>query len=256
MRKFLYLFSLLFVIVSCSEEKTNNYLGDDIKLWEDTEVWEFAKSVSRNDFEKAEELLCSNNIDVDYREPKFGETLLTWAVFNENFKAVKFLVDHGANPNSHNTYNGESPMTDAAGGFHSFEILQYLLSHGGNPNDYVREDEELSYRSIETPLIQAASNNLEMTKLLIEAGADPNFSIEPGITSYTRAALRTEMDILEYLLLNSDFDYKKTYIVTIDKGDTLFLKQLIRDDEVIYQMDSIRQKRLINYIDEHFPEAK
>ena len=64
------------------------------------------------------------------------------------------------------------------------------------------------------------------------------------------------MDILEYLLLNSDFDYKKTYIVTIDKGDTLFLKQLIRDDEVIYQMDSIRQKRLINYIDEHFPEAK
>lgn len=44
--------------------------------------------------------------------------------------------------------------------------------------------------------------------------------------------------------------------MTIDKGDTLFLKQLIRDDEVIYQMDSIRQKRLINYIDEHFPEAK
>ena len=64
------------------------------------------------------------------------------------------------------------------------------------------------------------------------------------------------MDILEYLLLNSDFDYEKTYIVTIDKGDTLFLKQLIRDDEVIYQMDSIRQKRLINYIDEHLPEAK
>lgn len=256
MRKFFSLFTLLLVIVSCSEFSLFDYLGDNIKLWKETEIWDFAKSVSKNDFKKAEEILSRDNIDVDYREPKFGETLLTWAVLNENFEAVKFLVEHGADPNSHDTYNGESPMTAAAAGFRSLEILRYLLLHGGNPNDYVKEDEKLTYRSIETPLTQAACLNLEMTKLLVEAGADPNFAVEPGITPFTKAALWTNMDILEYLLLNCSFDYKKTYIVTIDKGDTLFLKQLIQDDEAIYQTDSIRQKRLIKFIDEHFPEAK
>lgn len=242
---------LLMTIVSCSEEK--KHLGYDIELWKDTEVWNFASYISNNDFEKAEELLSCNSYDVDFREPKFGETLLSWAILNDNVEAVNFLLDHGANPNSHNTYNGESPMTDAAGGFHSVEILKYLLSHGGNPNDYVKETENLSYRSKETPLTKAASTSLEKTKMLVEAGADPNFTIEPGMTPFYKAAHRIE--VLEYLLLNCKFDYRKTFIETID-GDTLFLKEILEKDKVAYRRDSIRIKRILKYIDDHFPETK
>lgn len=253
MRKFFSVFTLLLVIVSCSEFSLFDYLGDNIKLWKDTEIWNFAKSVSKNDFKKAEELLSRDNIDVDCREPKFGETLLTWAVLNENFEAVKFLVEHGADPNSHDTYNGESPMTAAAAGFHSLEILRYLLLHGGNPNDYVKEDEKLTYRSIETPLTKAASFNLEMTKLLVEAGADPNFAVEPGITPFYKAAHR--FDILEYMLSNCSLDYKKTFIETVE-GDTLFVREIVERYKDVYIEDSVRVKRILKYLDEHFPEAE
>ena len=249
-----YLSISLLLFVSCiGHEK--DYLGDDIELWKNTEAWDFAKCISKGKFEKAEKILEENHLDVDFREPKFGETLLSWAIFNDNIDAVKFLIDHGANPNLHNTYNGESPMTNAAGGFRSVEILDYLLLHGGNANDHAGKDEKLSYfYSNETPLTEAAFTSLEKTKMLIVAGADVNFAVEPGMTPVYKAAHR--LNVLEYLLKNCKVDYKKTYIVTMDTGDTLFLKELVKNDRVAYQQDSVRVKRILKYIDEHFPEAR
>lgn len=248
MKKIIFTITIILVFISCRSGK-RNLLARDIELWENTEVWDFAKCISKHRFEKAEELLVQKHINVDYKEPKFGETLLSWAVLNDNVEAVKFLVDHGANPNSHNTYNGESPMTDAAGDFNSVEILRYLLSHGGNPNDYVKENEVLTNgRSIKTPLIAAAFISLEKTKMLVEAGGDANFAVEPGYTAFYQAVHRP--DILENLLLNCLCDYKKSFIVTLDTGDTLYLKELIEKDKVTYRQDSVTVKRILDYIDE------
>ena len=98
---------LLMTIVSCSEEK--KHLGYDIELWKDTEVWNFASYISNNDFEKAEELLSCNSYDVDFREPKFGETLPSWVFTNKR--------DVGSWINVHNLVNyrmmGESTGSDA-----------------------------------------------------------------------------------------------------------------------------------------------
>lgn len=246
MKKVFFLFIIMMVLTSCLNDN-KDYIGRDIELWENTEIWSFAKCVSEGEFDKAKKMTTQDHIDVDCKEPKFGETLLSWAILNDNIEAVRFLVDHGANPNSHNTYNGESPMTDAAGGFHSIEILSYLLMHGGNPNDYVRDDEILEYKSSETPLTKAAFTSLEKTKMLVEAGGDPNFSVEAGQTPFFKAAYR--VDILEYLLTNCIFDNKKTFIVTLDTGDTLYLKDLIEKDNVAYQQDSIRVKRVLEYLD-------
>lgn len=246
MKKVFFLFIIIMVLTSCLGEK-KDLLGRDIELWENTEIWGFARCISEGQFEKAKKMIARDHLDVDCKEPKFGETLLSWAILNDNIKAVRFLVDYGANPNSHNTYNGESPMTDAAGGFHSIEILSYLLMHGGNPNDHVRDHEILKYKSSETPLTKAAFTSLEKTKMLVEAGGDPNFSVEAGQTSFFKAAYR--LDILEYLLTNCVFDNKKTYIVTLDTGDTLYLKELIEKDKVAYQQDSITVKRVLEYLD-------
>jgi ankyrin repeat protein len=250
MIKFVLSIILLQTLASCCSEE-RNYLGTDIELWENTEAWEFAKYISKNQFEEAEQLIVQNHIDVDYREPKFGETLLSWAVLNDKVEAVKFLVNHGANPNSHNTYNGVSPIVEAAGGFSSIEILKYLLLHGGNPNDFVGEQEKLTHgRSIKTPLIAAAFISLEKTKMLVETGGDANFAIKPGYTSFCHAALAMKKDIIEYLLLNNKIDYKRTNIITLDTRDTLYLKELIKKDKVAYRQDSIMVKRVLTYIDE------
>lgn len=251
MKKLLFVLIILYSFVSCKNWK-HEYFADDIELWENTEFWDFAKCVSKNQFAKAEQLIRKSNIDVDYREPKYGETLLSWAILNDNVEAVKFLVDHGANPNIHNTFDGKSPMIDATGGFNAIEILEYLLLHGGNPNDYVSESENVENRSRETPLTSAALFSMEKTKMLVEAGADANFAVEEGWTAFNRATSR--LDILEYLLLNCDFDYKKTYVVTVDTKDTLFLKELIKKDEVAYRQDSVRAKRILRYLEKKYPD--
>ena len=124
MKRIKFIIVLVFLsIFGCSEKE--NYLGDDIRLWKDTEAWEFAKSISNNNFEKAEEILAKGKIDVDYRETKYGQTLLFWAVWHADLDAVKFLISHGAEPNTHNTYNGDSPIAIASDYFIRSDILVY-----------------------------------------------------------------------------------------------------------------------------------
>lgn len=86
--------------------------------------------------------------------------------------------------------------------------------------------------------------------MLIEAGADPNFSVEPGFTPFYSAAHRLE--VLEFMLANCKLDYKKTYIVTIDR-DTMFLREILKNDKVAYRQDCIRVKRILDYLDKHDP---
>lgn len=242
-------------IMGCSGKR--NYLGDDIRLWKETEAWELARCVSKNNFAKAEKILAKGQIDVDFREPRFGETLLFWAILNENIDAVRFLINHGANPNAHDTYNGESPIAIASDYFIRSDILAYLLAHGGNPNDYVKEDEELSHGpSNETPLTRAAFTSLEKTKMLVKAGADVNFSVEPGYTPLISAERKMSLEVAEYLLFECKADYKKSYVVTIDTGDTLYLKDLIQNRRLITADDSISTKRIMDYINAHFENSK
>ena len=252
MRTSTYIYILILLsIISCSGEK--NYHGDNIRLWEDTEAWELAKCISKNDFEEAEKILSQERIDIDFREPKYGETLLFWSVWNAHIDAVKFLISHGANPNAHDTYNGDSPIAIASDYHIRSDILAYLLAHGGNPNDYVKRSEKLSYAATgKTPLIRAAFTSLEKTKMLVKAGADINFSVEPGYTPLISAERKMSLEVVEYLLFEGKADYKKSYVVTMDTGDTLYLKDLIQKRRLITADDSISAKRIMNYIDANF----
>lgn len=246
-------FVLLFLTaVSCMDGK-KNYQVYDIMLWKETAAWDFAECISNGDFDEAASLIKEKKVDVDFKEPRFGATLLSWAILNDNYKAVKFLVDHGANPNSHDFYDGRSPIFYAASEFCSKEILRYLLEHDGNPNDYVNEHEVLSHgRSIETPLTGAAFIDIEKTKMLVDAGADVNFSVEAGWTPYFKAAIKPRMDVLEYLVFNCTMDYRKTFVVTLDTKDTLYLKELIMTNSVVHPDDSVIAERILNYINTHY----
>ena len=118
MKRMILALLLVQLFVSCMNND-KDYLAHDIELWRNSEVWDFAECISKNKLDEAEKIINQNRFNIDYREPKFGETLLSWAVWNNNIDAVKFLVEHGANPNIHNSYNGLSPITSSASGFNS-----------------------------------------------------------------------------------------------------------------------------------------
>lgn len=247
--KILKILFVAMLIVVCNSCGHNDYIGNDIRLWEDTDIWAFAKSLSKHNFEEADDLLLRNIININLQESKYGETLLHWAVLNDDYEAVVFLVDHGANPNVHNTFNGESPMIAAAFSNADDKILSYLLLKKGNPNDYVHEDEILSNgRSIETPLTSAAFTSIEKTKMLIKAGADVNFSVIPGHTPLYVSALKTTTDVLEYLFFDCNANYRKTFIVTIN-GDTTNFVSLLKNKYITAEPDKIVVDSIIHYIE-------
>lgn len=51
---------------------------------------------------------------LNYQEPKYGATLLLWAVGTEKYNSAKTLLKYGADPNIA-TFEGETPLFIAAG---------------------------------------------------------------------------------------------------------------------------------------------
>ena len=97
MKKLFFLISSIVLWCSCN---TGNYLpGFDFKLFKGTSVWELAKAVEKEDVKQIEVILKDTSIKVDFHEAKFGNTLLMLAVANNKKKAVKKLLEVGANPN-------------------------------------------------------------------------------------------------------------------------------------------------------------
>lgn len=219
--------------LSCSESK-KHMIGSDLRLWKGMKGWVLAKAVQDEDSIKMRNIIAKGEVPVDYREPKFGQSLLHWAVKNNKVKAVRLLLEMGANPNLHDTCKGVSPIVAASDVGVEIEILKLILNHGGNPNDKVLLSEKLSEeRSDESPLIIAAMTSLEKTKMLVSYGADVNMVIEPAQilnrnTPLYSATSWKKVDIVNFLLFEKKVDFRETFIITID-GDTTIFAEMLRD---------------------------
>lgn len=255
------LFLILIVELSCATSK-DHMIDSDLRLWEGTKGWSLAKAVQDEDSVKISKIIAAKGITIDFREPKFGQNLLMWAVLNNKIKAVRILLNLGADPNLHDTYKGESPVLEASEVGVDIKILELILNHGGNPNNFVLETEKLSEeRTYETPLIRAAMTSFEKSKLLIEHGADVNMIIShKGLvnkkimdreTPLMSAVLWNRVDIVSYLIFEKGADFKETYGITID-GDTIEFAKMLRNWE--FPLDSKEYKdkmRIVNYLKEN-----
>jgi ankyrin repeat protein len=154
-------------------------------------------------------------------QPKTALTPLMIASAMGHTEAIDLLLDNGANPNlvDANGYTSlHRVVRDSDYGINLgskgeiLTIVNSLLKHGANPNARLNQDKEKAAEEIRngnvatyekrtavtvteiilqgaTPLFLAAEvNNLDVIKLLVEAGADPLIATERGTTPLMMAA--------------------------------------------------------------------
>jgi len=117
-------------------------------------------------------------------------------------KMVDLLLDNGADPNV-SDWRGYNPLLlvvrdsnygiDLAQKDSIVAIVNSLLKHGANPNLRLKQPKAQTITEISldgaTPLVLAAEvNNVEVVKLLLDAGADPRIPTEQGTTALILAA--------------------------------------------------------------------
>jgi len=208
------IFTLIIILVaSCTGQDTvvdkGKLLGNDYRLFQETPVWEIAKAVWQEDTAAINKIVKENKADIDFQEVKFGQTLLMLTVRNQNYNSCMALLELGADPNKHDHYNGSSAMIAAAKMNETFsdntKFLKLLLKYKGNPNDVEVGERRAGNTSRETPLIASIQPNkisspLSKVQLLIESGADINYTNEFHESALSSAIIFDYYDIVLYLL--------------------------------------------------------
>ncbi len=214
------------------EVDKSKLLGNDYRLFRGTPAWPLAKAVESGDTSLIRKEVKEHKINPDYQESQFGKTLLMVSTINSNYNSVKALLELGADPNLKDKYKGSSAMTDAAGNDDP-KYLKLLLTYKGDPSSLedapVKEGDLVRETTLNKAISPLDENGLQKVKLLVEAGADINYSNE-GKPAYTRlpiadALTADKMDVVLYLLKNGA-DYKRGMYKAVDNQEVYILEAL------------------------------
>ncbi len=142
-----------------------------------------------------------------------GTTPLIEAIVNSHFDFAVFLLDHGADPNAcdgkgrsplyaavdmHTVDTSTRPNLRSAGTSGSLDAIKSLLEHGANANAQLidvlaprgpLDVADYSMGSGATPFLRAAkADDLEVMRLLLAKGANPNLETSAHVTALMAAA--------------------------------------------------------------------
>jgi ankyrin repeat protein/L-ascorbate metabolism protein UlaG (beta-lactamase superfamily) len=166
---------------------------------------------------------------------QWGATPLGGAAQRGQMEVIAYLLDNGANPNDVPP-DGESPLMQAAGAGKR-DAVRLLLDKGADPNYRINDFTTLMV-SLWSPdpevvrmllakgadakftgadgtnvlhgLAQRPGVPVEIARLLVEAGADPNAKTGEGYTPYALACERGSTDLIEYFV-SKGADVTSTY---------------------------------------------
>ena len=251
--------SFLVCLTSCFNQETlvdkSELMGNDYRLFQNTPAWSLAKAVEAGDIKKIKEEVLQKKVSVDYQESRFGQTLLMLAIFNNEYDSVKILLELGANPNLHDTFKGETPIIVAADNDDP-KYLKLLLDYKGNPNSIenvfsgpkkrIASERNSALTTAIVPSIMG-KKNLEKVKLLVEAGADINYT-KKGIiqTALAEALIQEQIDIALYLI-EKGADYKKSITLFVGGGsENVTVLYLLRSS--IIDLDSEQYKKKMELV--------
>jgi ankyrin repeat protein len=206
----------------------------DYRVFQRTPVWDLAFALAVGDLGEVEELAKKHKNIINTPEPKYGTTLLSYAIRNGQKNAVQILLENGANPNvspkppeslkntpisrnspgnimnpgfpdDYNDYKNYTPVHAAVAT--SPEMLRIILKNGGDPNlhsdlKYSHTDEyDYSYTITGgySPLMYA--ENIDTLKLLVEAGGNIHLKNKyGGSLLLAKYMIHNHLDQILYLL--------------------------------------------------------
>ncbi len=168
-KSFLLVVAMNFMISSCWPQNDAGP-GYRWELFKGTPEWELAKAAQKEDTSKIYEIIKQGSVNINYREPKYGQTILILAIANNDVNSVDALLKSGADVNVRNSVGNQAiheACTSPNLRSHSLEIIKLLVNHGADVNAV----------SAGTPTVPLAgtSSSLACTKLLLDHGANLYF---------------------------------------------------------------------------------
>lgn len=147
------------------------------------------QSALEGDLKKVEEALEAG-AEINTPDPE-GHTALMFAAYNGHSEIVLKLLDHGAGIGRRDVMGRTALLYAATGPFP--ETVRILLDKGAKPN-VVDSDEHFS------PLMHAAAEgNLDVVKILVEAGADATLKDIDGDDAYSFALQSGHQAVADFL---------------------------------------------------------
>lgn len=231
----------LILVSSCSSAVINK---DKILF---KEVLELFEAVDEENWEEITRIIVEEEVDVNYQEPKFGETLLIWATDNDKLISVQTLLKHGADPNIHDNYRKRTAIISAASKYKNSEYLELMLEYGANVNDTVFKDTCLYC----TPLMAASATNLDNVQLLVDLGANIEFTSNDGDFALRTAVKSKRIEIAYYLIIEQGADFKRNFGFTHNGKELSIVDGLRRWTPELDSEKYFLKLELIKFLKEH-----
>jgi len=185
--------------------------GYTFELFRNTPVYALAKAVAAEDTAEIGRLARVEKLPVDYKDGKFGQTLLVLAVATNRDVAAGKLLELGADPNAR-TYSGSSPFLDACLNDGVLKdapkVLGMLIRYGADLNaptlDTTPDQFGQKKNFQATPLeLLCVYGKLSSVKLLVSRGASLD-SYGPNEQSILSTAVTSRnWAIARYLLIDA-----------------------------------------------------
>lgn len=227
MKNKIFIFGLFTLSLGCLTT-TEGLKDEDIRIFKNTQAWDLAKAINKEDILEIKKIIEDDTVLINFRDPKFGQTLLEWGISTDKYKSSEMLLKLGANPDLRNTYNGKNPLIRAAVKYENPEYLKLLIKYGANPNSNIVPESAKKF-PMSTPLITAAGDaSLENLKTLVEANADINFTTPEGNTALEEAALMNQVVNVKYLLIEKHAEFKQIFSTNL-QGENKYLVDYMRE---------------------------
>lgn len=239
------------ITTSCSHQP-DSYLASDIRIYKNSEVWELAQCVEKDDTVCIKQIINDHTEYLNFQEPKFGFTLLEWAVYNGRVKAIRQLVELGANPNTQ-SHKGTSPFIRACAGYETSEYAKLMYEHGGDVNAVANFD---GGQPLRTPLIAASMARLETVKFLVSKGAKIDFFHRDSQDALTAAIDADNMKIAYWLITEGNARINRVYGKNLQDVSIDIPYKLRR---IAYKLDSENYEykmKIVEFIESKGPDYK
>lgn len=250
----MYFFILLSSYMSCID--LGPYYADDIEIFKDTPVWNLAKAIDRHDLEKLEVLLKQDQELVNYREPKFGITLLYWVLHNSPrywdeyfYDEAKMLIAYGADPYISNMDN-VFPLLKAADihlGSARFVKLCIDSHYTRNLPDSIRKV------LLNEALIVSCGKlweEVDAVKLFVDAGADVNyFNSDSTECPVSQSFTYENMLMARYLIIEKKANYNISIRSEINRKNIIPVIKILYNNDFSDKPEKQKIKEeILNYI--------